>query len=751
MTDTTAILGYAWPLVVSPGENLAFHLSSAMLQRAEACLVRVRCADPSPVGPGLKLLEMDCDINGPVALVEQPTYPGSCAIVPDQPALHRFQAFSVGAFVWPTRLGGRAQTILARWRDDLGDGWRLGLDAQGRIEFTIGRQGRVWSVTSPNPVLEREWIFVGGAWDPDDMQLRVFIETLDPQAGRDRSATTEGEGPSAATWPGQTALTFAAHALEGGASPRVGGHYDGKIDRPRVFGQALASDALRRLCEAPAPSPGDPHLVGAWDFSLGIPTEQIHDRTTNRLDGRLQQAPLRGVTGANWDGRSERWTETPSQYGAIHFHSDDLADAGWRPTLRVTIPDDWRSGFYALRLRAQSEDEIPIESFVSFFVRAPLGQARARLAFVASTATFLAYANSALKLDQVHAEVLYEGVIALSRDDMFLQEHREFGLSTYDTHADGSGWAISSARRPILNMRPRGNVFNYGDDTYLLDWLEALGYEFDVITDDDIHEHGAQLLSSYACVITGSHPEYVSREMWDAFDAYQRGGGRHMYLGGNGFYWRIGYHPSAPHTIEIRRGVAGMRTWEGEAGENVLACTGEPSGLWRSIGRPPQRLLGVGFSGAVLTHSSPYRWLEGARSPGMNWLTKGIDLDAPLGDFGARGKGAAGLEVDRTEPTLGSPPGLMWLATADRLGWGALPGPEEIRTLHRGVAGDENGQVRADVVFFPTANGGGVFSTGSIAWVTALPHHNYENNVSQLTANVLARFLDPRPIGMDGG
>jgi N,N-dimethylformamidase len=219
-----------------------------------------------------------------------------------------------------------------------------------------------------------------------------------------------------------------------------------------------------------------------------------------------------------------------------------------------------------------------------------------------------------------------------------------------------------------------------------------------------------------------------------------------MYLGGNGFYWRIAYHRTQPHTIEMRRGMSGLRTWEGEAGETTLAFTGEPSSTWRSNGRPPQRLLGVGFDAQVFTHSSAYRWLEAAEAPSLRWLTDGIDLNKPLGDFGLRGNGAAGVEVDRVEFTLGSPPGTIWLATADNLGYGGTPTPEEVRTLHRGIMGDQNAQVRADITFFPTANGGGVFSTGSIAWVCALSHANYQNNVSRLTGNVLKRFLDEEPL-----
>jgi N,N-dimethylformamidase len=744
MTDTTAVLGYAWPLIVSAGEKIAFHLSSATLDSADATLVRVRYGDPDPNGPGLRLREMEASINGHTALAHQVIRPGSCAIVPDSPAVNDFQSFTAGAFVWPTLPeDDRAQTVMSRWRDDLQSGWRLGLDSNGHAEFVLSANGGTWRVATLQPLLSREWVLVGASWDASSGAITIMVKSLNPQGGRKRSAIVEARGPTSMPWPRETPLVMAAHARD---KASYAAFFDGKIDRPRLYAEALTRDALHRLCEAYTVAPGDPRLVGAWNFALDIPTESVTDMSANRLHGTLRQMPARAMTGANWDGSSDRWTDQPTHYGAIHFHSDDMADAEWKPSLDFTIPADWRSGFYALRLRARSESADPVESFVAFFVRADLGKPKSRLAFVASTATFLAYANSALRLDQVHAEAMLEGLLTLSRDDLYIQEHRELGMSTYDTHADGSGWCISTAKRPILNTRPRGAVFNYGNDTHLIDWLEQTGQDYDIITDDDIHRHGLPVLRPYGCVITGSHPEYISREIWDAFDAYQQGGGRHMYLGGNGFYWRIAYHRTQPHTIEMRRGISGLRTWEGEAGETTLAFTGEPSSTWRSNGRPPQRLLGVGFDAQVFTHSSPYRWLDGAKAPSLGWLTDGIDLDKPLGDFGLRGNGAAGVEVDRVEFTLGSPPGTIWLATADNLGYGGTPTPEEVRTLHRGIMGDQNAQVRADITFFPTANGGGVFSTGSIAWVCALSHTNYQNNVSRLTGNVLKRFLDEEPL-----
>ena len=62
-----------------------------------------------------------------------------------------------------------------------------------------------------------------------------------------------------------------------------------------------------------------------------------------------------------------------------------------------------------------------------------------------------------------------------------------------------------------------------------------------------------------AVVLTGCHPEYYSREMMDALAAYLGRGGRLMYLGGNGFYWRVSYPASHPGMIEMRRAEDGTR------------------------------------------------------------------------------------------------------------------------------------------------------------------------------------------------
>jgi N,N-dimethylformamidase len=129
-------------------------------------------------------------------------------------------------------------------------------------------------------------------------------------------------------------------------------------------------------------------------------------------------------------------------------------------------------------------------------------------------------------------------------------DHAEFGWSTYNYHTDRTGICFASWQRPMLNVRigyitypheelRASGLRHYPADHHLLSWLEAKGYEFDVLTDWELHHDGHSALKDYAVVLTGTHPEYHTRQTLDALQAYRDGGGRFCYLGGNGFYWKI--------------------------------------------------------------------------------------------------------------------------------------------------------------------------------------------------------------------
>jgi N,N-dimethylformamidase len=256
----------------------------------------------------------------------------------------------------------------------------------------------------------------------------------------------------------------------------------------------------------------------------------------------LVNSPVLGVTGRNWTPGTESFTAAPGEYQAAHFHRDDLSDAGWLSDLRLAVPPEWPSGVYGIRLRAgDHEDVVPL---IVSAAGPPLGTrpagAAATVAVLLPTFSYLAYANEHASWERpIKASVGGTGSLIVTERDRYMSSRRL--LSLYELHADGSGTCLSSWRRPVLNMRPGYHLplvrgpHQFSADLELLLWLETRGVGFDVITDDDLHRQGAAVLDPYRVVLTGSHPEYVSRPMLDGLDSYLAAGGRLMYLGGNGF------------------------------------------------------------------------------------------------------------------------------------------------------------------------------------------------------------------------
>lgn len=398
----------------------------------------------------------------------------------------------------------------------------------------------------------------------------------------------------------------------------------------------------------------------------------------------------------------------------------------------------------AENLRGEKVDRIPV------IIRP--SKPKAKLAVLMSSFTYLAYANESLSFDASIAQAITGHTPVISGDDIEYHKLREFGLSTYDHHSDGAGCCYSSWKRPILNLRPgyrmAGMTFPWAlpADLSLLWWLEHAGYDYDLITDHDLHREGKEALSPYKTVLNVTHPEYYSEEMLDGTEQYLTEGGRVMYLGGNGYYWVTATCKDDPACIEVRKLDVGSRAWQAEPGEGYLVNSGQRSGLWRSRGRAPQKLVGLGFSTEGMDRSDAFERMPDSFHRRVAWIFKGIGDTELIGDFGLALNGAAGVELDRYELALGTPPHTMLLASSGNHTDNYPLVSEEITYAFPGRGGTQDPQVRGDMIYFTTPKNGAVFAAGSIAWCQALPCKGGDNNVGQVMRNVIDAFLRDGPL-----
>jgi len=733
------LAAYADRLSARPGETLEFKVANRTGAPVSARVVRVISADPNPAGPGIVLERLDM----PVEKVCEPTAHdvplGSYAEVDATRCLTGLADFTLVLTVLPTLIG-RTEQCLVSWLTDHGRaGFALSLDTAGNLVATAG----IGSATPVKallggPLTERQWVGLTVRHDTRAATLRTTVEDLTSGAVRETTTTL----PSAIVSTRCSRLTFA-----GGAPAPAGRPFNGRLERPALYAGAVDT-----------PSAADASsLRAAWDFSQQIENDRIVDVGPLGCHGRLINSPTRAVTGSNWSGREMSWRHAPEEYGAIHFHDDDIDDCRWPTAFRLTLPPDLRSAAYALVLSAGD-----VEENVPFFVVPPKGKRTADIAVLVSTFTYTVYANHARPEwmnDEAWRQAWLMQSAAWKAYPHNPGEHRDYALSTYNYHSDGSGVSLSSWHRPIQNLRIGYLTYPYPDirasglrhypaDSHLTAWLEAKGYSYDIITDWELHHEGHELLRSYPVLLTGTHPEYHTREMLDALTTYRDAGGRFCYLGGNGFYWKIALCDEKPGVVEIRRGEGGIRAWAADPGEYYNQFDGEYGGLWRRNGRPPQKLSGVGFTAQGNFVGSHYRFTPEADDPRVAWMRTGITSET-IGGYGLSGHGAAGFELDRTDKRLGTPAHAIVVARSEdhppEAPWVLVP--EEQLTHITTIAGRPHRDlIHADLTFFETAGGkGAVFSTGSITFCGSLPHNGYDNDVSRLMKNVLDRFLDPRP------
>jgi hypothetical protein len=364
----------------------------------------------------------------------------------------------------------------------------------------------------------------------------------------------------------------------------------------------------------------------------------------------------------------------------------------------VEAPD--RSGLYYFQARTASGG-----TFAFPWIVAP-ARPKSRVAVLASNITWNAYNNFGGRSNYIHPDKLPPTPTVNAR--LELKRYTDPDNIHYDAH----DYAPLSFDRPepINHIDEREQVIDPIEgraachvapaEWRLLAWLEREGFDYDYYAETQLHS-GALNLDDYSVLILSTHPEYWTITMFDRVKSwvFERGG-RLMYLGGNGLNCAV--EMLDDHTMRCLNGDARELKRRGLESRFHFSSESEAS------------LLGVVFTDTGIMTAAPYRVVEAS-----HWIFAGTGLQN--GDlFGHKSQhmrcegGASGHETDKISAS--SPPG--------------------IRALAKGTNPDDGG---AELVCFTTHVGGAVFSVGSITYPTCLL---VDEQVSQITTNVLRRFLD---------
>jgi hypothetical protein len=303
-------------------------------------------------------------------------------------------------------------------------------------------------------------------------------------------------------------------------------------------------------------------------------------------------------------------------------------------------------------------------------------------------------------------------------------------------------------------------------DRHFVRWAEQSGFEFDYITQTDLH-YRPELLSGYRCLVTVGHDEYWSREMREAVESYVEAGGRFARFGAN-FIWQIRLEEDGRRQIcyKYRAADEDPVRYEGDASRLTSAWED------RLVGWPGASTVGVnGFRGVYASWGG----FAPRGSHGFtvyrpeHWAFEGTDLY--YGDvFGAEAH-IFGYEVDGLDYTFrdglpyptskdGAPDGIDILAMSPAVmfeephegeGFRYYAGDSDQRFRARIHEGSESDVAMARhrygagmMVSMPKGKGE-VFTAGSCEWVMGLSRN--DTFTQAITRNVLMRFTSTADAG----
>ncbi|HSH95762.1 MAG TPA: N,N-dimethylformamidase beta subunit family domain-containing protein [Roseimicrobium sp.] len=385
---------------------------------------------------------------------------------------------------------------------------------------------------------------------------------------------------------------------------------------------------------------------------------------------------------------------------------DDASSMGcrWPESFRVPVAKDWKSGYYAVRFRAEDSGgrwsqrgRRSAESEAFFVVRSAEPGKTSKILLQLAANTYNAYNN-------------WGG----------------FSVYAYNSLGKNQGSRVSFERPPAPQFRNWELPF--------IQWAERNGYALDFAINSDL-EFRPELLSKYKLVLSVGHDEYWSGPMRDNLEKYIAGGGNVAFFSGNSVCWQVRTEDDGRAFTCFKQNYFQDPVWK--TGDFKTLSTAWSHHLLK---RPENSLTGVGFlqGGYRKSHgqfmNDPAEYTVHRAD---HWVFEGtgVNRDDKFGDKDT----IVGYECDGCElewknglpfPTYkdGTPKTFTVLATCP-VRWH----PDDAEWYERWEKG-RTGNACLGVY----TQGGTVFTSGSTDWAHGL--RGGDKIVDRMTRNILERL-----------
>jgi hypothetical protein len=262
-----------------------------------------------------------------------------------------------------------------------------------------------------------------------------------------------------------------------------------------------------------------------------------------------------------------------------------------------------------------------------------------------------------------------------------------------------------------------GSGHFFGGEYELVQLVESMGLDVSYTTSIDLHARPEQIVDGgYKAVVSLAHDEYYSVPMRQGLESARDGGVNLMFLGANAVFRRIRLEASehGPHRLEVNYRSPKKDPLYGKGDQQLVTAE------WRAepAARPEASLIGNYYESnpclADMVVVSPDSWVfAGTSLPAGHKLTDMVQN-----------------EYDRVTPEV-------------------VGTPDNIEVLCHSPLVCRGRATFADVTYYTSPSGAGVFATGTLWWERQLGPlctdlvgpHTVECSIRQITANVLEAFV----------